>query len=42
MACRLIGAKSLFKPMLAFCLLNLWEQISVKFELKHNDIYTRE
>ena len=31
MACRLFGAKPLPKPMLAYCLLNSWEQISVKF-----------
>ena len=34
MACRLFGAKPLPEPMLAYCQLDLWEQISVKFELE--------
>ena len=34
MACRLFGAKPLAKSMLAYCQLDLWEQISVKFELE--------
>ena len=32
MACRLLGAKPLPEPMLPYCQLNSWEQISVKFE----------
>ena len=32
MACRLFGAKPLPEPMLAYCQLDSWEQISVKFE----------
>ena len=32
MACRLFGAKPLPEPMLAFCQLDSWEHISVKFE----------
>ena len=32
MACRLFGAKWLPEPMLAYCQLDSWEQISVKFE----------
>ena len=32
MACRLFGAKPLPEPMLAYCELHAWEQISVKFE----------
>ena len=33
MACRLFGTKPLPEPMLAYCQLDSWEQISVKFEL---------
>ena len=32
MACRLFGAKPLPKPMLVYCKLASWEQISLKFE----------
>ena len=32
MACRLFGAKPLPEPMMAYCQLDSWEQISVKFE----------
>ena len=32
MACRLFGAKPLSKPMLGYCQLDSWEQVSVKFE----------
>ena len=32
MAWRLVGAKPLPEPMLAYCQLDSWEQISVKFE----------
>ena len=34
MACRLFGAKPLSEPMLAYCQLDSWEQISVKFKSK--------
>ena len=32
MASRLVGAKPLPEPMLAYCNLDYWEQISVKFD----------
>ena len=32
MACRLFGAKPLPEPILAYCQIDSWEQISVKFE----------
>ena len=32
MACRLFGAKPLPEPMLVYCHLDTWEQVSVKFE----------
>ena len=32
MACRLFDAKPLPEPMLAYCQLDSWEQILVKFE----------
>ena len=32
MACRLFGAKPLPQPMFAYCRLDFWEQISMKFE----------
>ena len=38
MACRLFGAKPLPEPMLAYCHLDSWEQISVKFESEFNHI----
>ena len=34
MACRLLGAKPLPEPMLTYCQLDSWVQISVKFESK--------
>ena len=34
MACRLFEAKPLPEPMLAYCQLDSWEQISVKFEFE--------
>ena len=34
MACRLFGTKPLPEPMLAYCQLDSWEQVSVKFESK--------
>ena len=36
MACRMFGANPLPKPMLVYCLLDPWEQSSVKFESKYN------
>ena len=30
-ACRLVGAKPLPEPMMEYCELDHWEQISVKF-----------
>ena len=39
MACRLIGAKPLSKPMLGFCQLEPQEQISVKFESKYKTFH---
>ena len=39
MAWRLLGAKPLPEPMLAYCQSESWEQISMKFELEHfNDV----
>ena len=35
MACRLFGAKPLSEPLLEYCLLDPWEQTSVKFESKY-------
>ena len=32
MACRLLGAKPLHEPLLVYCQLDSWEQISVKFK----------
>ena len=34
MACRLLGAKPLPKPMLIYCQLGPWQQTTVKFESK--------
>ena len=34
MACRLFGAKPLPEPMVVYCQLDSWEQVSVKFESK--------
>ena len=42
MACRLFGAKSLSKPMLAYCQLDLWEQISVKFKSEFYYIHSQK
>ena len=41
MACRLFGAKPLPEPMLAYCRLDSWEQISVKSELEFYNCYSR-
>ena len=41
MACCLLAAKSLPEPMLAYCLLDSWEQISVKFESELHHFHWR-
>ena len=44
-ACLLFVAKLLPEPMLAYCLLDFWEQISVKFEVEfyhfHKKMYLK-
>ena len=42
MACRLFGAKPLPEPMLAYCQLDSWEQISVKFESEFHHFHSRK
>ena len=42
MACRLVVAKSLSKPMLGYCWLDPWEQTSVKSESKFIHFYSRK
>ena len=42
MACRLSGAKPLPEPMQAYCQLDPWEQISVKFESKSYTFHSRK
>ena len=42
MACRLFGAKPLTEPMLVYCQLVSWEQISVKFEFEFYHFHTRK
>ena len=42
MACRLFGSKPLPEPMLAYCLLDSWEQISVKFESEFYHFHSRK
>ena len=42
MACRLFGAKPLHEPMLAYCLLDSWEQMSAKFESGFYNFHTRK
>ena len=42
MACRLFGDKPLFKPVLGYCQLDHWEQISVKFKSKYEIFHTRK
>ena len=41
-ACRLFGAKPLPEPMLAYCQLESWEQISVKFESEFYHFHLRK
>ena len=42
MACRLFGAKPLPEPMLDYCHLDSWEQISVKFESEFYCFHSRK
>ena len=42
MACRLFEAKPLPEPMLTYCQLDSWEQISVKFELEFYHFHSRK
>ena len=42
MACRLIGAKPLPEPVLAYCQLDSWEHISVKFESEFYHFHSRK
>ena len=42
MACRLIGAKPLSGPMLAYCQLDPWEQTSVKFKSKQKTSHSQK
>ena len=41
-ACRLFGAKPLPKPMIAYCQLNSWGQILVKFESEFCHFHSRK
>ena len=42
MACRLFDAKPLLEPVLVYCQLDSWEQISVKFELEFYHFHSRK
>ena len=42
MVCRLLGAKPLPEPMLVYCQLDSWEQISVKFKSEFYHFYSRQ
>ena len=42
MACRLIGAKPLPEPVLAYCHLDSWKHISVKFESEVYHFHSRK
>ena len=42
MACRLFGAKPSLEPLLAFCQLDYWEQILVKFESEFCHFHSRK
>ena len=42
MACHLFGAKLLSKPMLGYCQLGSWEQVSVKFESEFYHFHSRK
>ena len=42
MACRLFGAQPLPEPMLAYCQLDSWEQLSVKFKSEYCHFHSRK
>ena len=42
LACGLFGAKPFPEPMLAYCRLHFWEQISVKFESEFYHLHLRK
>ena len=42
MACRLLGAKPLSKPMLGYCQLDTKEQSSVKFKSKYETFHSQK
>ena len=42
MACRLLGAKPLPEPMLVYCRLDSWEQVSVKFKSEFYHFHSRK
>ena len=42
MACHLFGAKPFPEPMLAYCQLDSWEQISLKFESEFYHFHSRK
>ena len=42
MSCHLFGAKPLPEPMLTYCQLDSWEQISVKFESEFHHFHSRK
>ena len=42
MACRLVGAKPLSKPMLTYCQSDPWEYTSGRYESKHKTFYIHE
>ena len=42
MVCRLFGVKPLPEPTLAYCQLDSWEQISVKFESEFCHFHSRK
>ena len=42
MACRLFDTKPLPEPILAYCQLDSWEQISLKFEFEFYSFHTRK
>ena len=42
LACRLFGTKPLSEPMLAYCKLHPWEQVSAKFHSKFKHFHSRK
>ena len=42
MTCRLFGAKPLPEPLVVYCKLDSWEQISVKFEMEFYYFHSRK